>query len=131
MPCIHVLIIHYFACATIHSQQKKKEDNALANCDKDICAEADRLDVKEKAPLILAEILLDENILKQLKQYKLHFLRVSVVLYGQRSVLFLQDVTLPNLGFVYFDTFFFLLICFIVLCLFVCLCLWLFVVSVG
>lgn len=57
--------------------KKKKEDNALANCDKDICAEADRLDVKEKAPLILAEILLDENILKQLKQYKLHFLRLT------------------------------------------------------
>lgn len=57
--------------------KKKKDDNALANCDKDIATEADRLDVKEKAPLILAEILLDQNMLKQLKQYKLHFLRLT------------------------------------------------------
>ena len=58
--------------------QKKKDGNGLAGADKDIFAEAERLDVKEKAPLILAEILLDEDMLKQLKQYKLHFLRVSI-----------------------------------------------------
>ena len=50
---------------------------ASAGADKEILQEAERLDIKEKGPLILAELLLDENMIKQLVTYRLHFLRVS------------------------------------------------------
>ena len=56
--------------------KKKKDENKIAGADKDACAEAERLGVKEKAPIILAEILLDENALKQFRLYRLHFLRL-------------------------------------------------------
>lgn len=45
--------------------------------DKEILAEAERLDVKAMGPLILSELLFDENIRDQIKKYKRHFLRVS------------------------------------------------------
>lgn len=44
--------------------------------DKEILAEAERLDVKAMGPLILSELLFDENIREQLKKYTRHFLRV-------------------------------------------------------
>ena len=56
--------------------KKKKDENKIAGADKDACAEAERLGVKEKAPIILAEILLDEKALKQFRLYRLHFLRL-------------------------------------------------------
>lgn len=40
---------------TLESQQTQKE----------LVSEADRLDIKSKAPLILAELLFDKNILSQ------------------------------------------------------------------
>ena len=42
-------------------------------------AEADRLDVREKAPLILAELLYDAEILTQIKKYRTLFLRVTML----------------------------------------------------
>lgn len=45
--------------------------------DKEILAEAERLDVKAMGPLILSELLFDHNIRQQIKKYKRHFLRVS------------------------------------------------------
>jgi translation initiation factor 5 len=45
--------------------------------DKEVVAEADRLEIKDKAPLILVEVLLDVKVLQQLKQYRNLFLRVS------------------------------------------------------
>jgi len=42
---------------------------------KDIVAEAERLDIKDKAVLGLAELLLNENILTQLPKYRVLFLR--------------------------------------------------------
>uniref|UniRef100_A0A4W5NIM3 Eukaryotic translation initiation factor 5 n=1 Tax=Hucho hucho TaxID=62062 RepID=A0A4W5NIM3_9TELE len=55
--------------------KQKKEDGAVDSSDKEILAEAERLDVKDTAPLILTELLMDENIRDQIKKYKRHFLR--------------------------------------------------------
>lgn len=38
--------------------------------DKDIVTEADRLEVKDKAPLVLCELIFDSNILTQMKTYR-------------------------------------------------------------
>ena len=43
--------------------------------DKEIVAEAERLDIKDKAVLVLAELILNEKILNQLSQYRILFLR--------------------------------------------------------
>ncbi|XP_062323443.1 eukaryotic translation initiation factor 5 [Osmerus eperlanus] len=53
----------------------KKEEGTVDTSDKEILAEAERLDVKAMAPLILSELLFDENIRDQIKKYKRHFLR--------------------------------------------------------
>ena len=45
--------------------------------EKEIVGEAERLDIKEKAPLVLAELLLDASILTQIKTYRKLFFRVS------------------------------------------------------
>jgi translation initiation factor 5 len=45
--------------------------------DKEILTEAERLEVKDKAPLILANGLFDEDMLKQIPLYRKVFLRVS------------------------------------------------------
>ena len=37
--------------------------------EKEVLAEADRLDIKDKAPLVLAEVLFDNNALQQIKTY--------------------------------------------------------------
>ena len=46
--------------------------------EKEIVGEAERLDVKEKAPLVLAELLYTANIVVEIKKYRTLFLRVSV-----------------------------------------------------
>ncbi|CAK9294132.1 unnamed protein product [Gordionus sp. m RMFG-2023] len=43
--------------------------------DKKILAEAENLEIKDKAPMILAELLLDQNSLTQIPKYRLIFLR--------------------------------------------------------
>ena len=48
-----------------------------AEKEKDIVAEAERLEIKDKAPLVLAELLFDVNMVQQLKQYKTLLQRVS------------------------------------------------------
>lgn len=58
------------------STQQKKESGAIGSADKEILAEAERLDVRAMGPLILSELLFDENIRDQIKKYKRHFLRV-------------------------------------------------------
>ncbi|XP_051942112.1 eukaryotic translation initiation factor 5 [Hippocampus zosterae] len=55
--------------------KQRKESGAVDAADKEILAEAERLDVKAMGPLILSELLFDENIREQLKKYKRHFLR--------------------------------------------------------
>lgn len=58
--------------------QQRKEGGTIDAADKDILAEAERLDVKAMGPLILSELLFDENIRDQIKKYKRHFLRVRL-----------------------------------------------------
>ncbi|KAM6917017.1 eukaryotic translation initiation factor 5 isoform 1-T2 [Lycodopsis pacificus] len=53
----------------------KKESGTIDGADKEILAEAERLDVKAMGPLILSELLFNENIRDQVKKYKRHFLR--------------------------------------------------------
>ena len=57
--------------------QQRKENGTIDSADKEILAEAERLDVKAMGPLILSELLFNENIREQIKKYKRHFLRVS------------------------------------------------------
>lgn len=57
--------------------QQKKEQGVIDTADKEILAEAERLEVRAMGPLILSELLFDENIREQIKKYKRHFLRVS------------------------------------------------------
>ncbi|XP_070578994.1 eukaryotic translation initiation factor 5-like isoform X2 [Ptychodera flava] len=54
----------------------KKDKGQLAGADKDILAEAERLEVKDKAALVLAELLFDKNMISQIKEYRLLFLRI-------------------------------------------------------
>ncbi|KAL4641840.1 eukaryotic translation initiation factor 5 [Arapaima gigas] len=55
--------------------KQKKEDCTIDTADKEILAEAERLDVTAMGSLILSELLFNENIRDQIKKYKRHFLR--------------------------------------------------------
>lgn len=59
---------------------KQKRDQDLlgqANVQKELLSEAERLEIKTKAPLILAELLFDQNILAQVKKHRLLLLRFT------------------------------------------------------
>lgn len=66
----------YPALFCVSALQEKKDSGTIDSADKEILAEAERLDVKAMGPLILSELLFDENIREQIKKYKRHFLRV-------------------------------------------------------
>lgn len=66
-------VVHLFVL-----KQQKKESGTIDGADKEILAEAERLDVKAMGPLILSELLFNENIRDQIKKYKRHFLRVRL-----------------------------------------------------
>ncbi|XP_026880928.1 eukaryotic translation initiation factor 5 [Electrophorus electricus] len=55
--------------------KQKKEEGVIVSADKEILAEAERLEVRAMGPLILSELLFDANIREQIKKYKRHFLR--------------------------------------------------------
>lgn len=61
---------------------KKKRDTYPRGFDvtiqKEIMAEAERLDIKDKAVIALCEALFDGNILAQVDHHRLLFLRVSI-----------------------------------------------------
>ncbi|XP_023602906.1 eukaryotic translation initiation factor 5 isoform X2 [Myotis lucifugus] len=57
--------------------KKKKEEGIIDSSDKEIVAEAERLDVKAMGPLVLTEVLFNEKIREQIKKYRRHFLRAS------------------------------------------------------
>lgn len=64
----------------IYNMVKAKRDaDSLesAQCQKEIVNEAERLEIKSKVPLVLAELLFDQNILTQVKKYRLLFLRFT------------------------------------------------------
>ncbi|KAL3267542.1 hypothetical protein HHI36_011663 [Cryptolaemus montrouzieri] len=58
----------------------KRDANQLEdlNVQKEIANEADRLEVKIKAPLLLCELLFDQNILSQIKKYRKLILRFTL-----------------------------------------------------
>ena len=60
----------------------KKEKNELTGGDneKDIVAEAERLDIKDKAPIVLTELLFDNGMLNQITKYRKLFLRVCGII---------------------------------------------------
>lgn len=74
---------HAMPCCNL---QQRKENKTIDGADKEILAEAERLDVKAMGPLILSELLFNENIRDQIKKYKRHFLRVSVSLMAGRDL---------------------------------------------
>ena len=53
--------------------KKRRDEGAItkAGCDKDLVSEAERLDVKDKAPLILCELLFDSQILNKVSLIKI------------------------------------------------------------
>ncbi|CAL8298236.1 unnamed protein product [Arctogadus glacialis] len=53
----------------------RKEDGSMDMADKEVLAEAERLDVTAMGPLILTELLFNEDIREQIKKYHRHFLR--------------------------------------------------------
>lgn len=55
--------------------KKKKEEGIVDSSEKEILAEAERLDVKTQGPLVLTEVLFDDKIREQIKKYRRHFLR--------------------------------------------------------
>ncbi|XP_022908066.1 eukaryotic translation initiation factor 5 [Onthophagus taurus] len=60
--------------------KNKRDAGVLDNTQvqKDIVTEAERLEIKPKAPLILAELLFDQNILAQIKKHRVFLLRFTV-----------------------------------------------------
>lgn len=65
----------------IYNMIKAKRDADLlenAQTQKEIVNEAERLEIKSKVPLVLAELLFDHNILAQVKKYRLLFLRFTL-----------------------------------------------------
>nr|CAG4634773.1 EOG090X05QT [Alona affinis] len=63
-----------------YSYVKQRRDQGLltkAGTDKDIVLEAERLEVKDKAPLILCELIFDINTIVQMKTYRTLLLRFT------------------------------------------------------
>ncbi|XP_006003414.1 eukaryotic translation initiation factor 5 [Latimeria chalumnae] len=67
--------------------KKKKEEGVIDTADKEILAEAERLDVKAMGPLVLSEVLFNEKIRDQIKKYRRHFLRFCRNKKAQRYLL--------------------------------------------
>jgi len=55
----------------------KKKDSFADASDKAVLAEAERLDIKDKAPMIMVEIFFDANIITQLKTFRNYFIRFT------------------------------------------------------
>lgn len=55
---------------------KKRKESGKVD-DKEIMTEAERLEIKDKAPLILANVLFDEDMLKEINNYRKVFLRFT------------------------------------------------------
>lgn len=74
-----------------------KRETFAGGGDKEVVAEAERLEIKDKAPLILVEALFDVKVLTQLKQHRNLLLRVSFhfnLFYWKQKLLeiFLYDI---------------------------------------
>ena len=56
-------------------QRRDADQLGVANVQKELVSEAERLDIRTKAPLVLAELLFDQNILSQVKKHRFLLLR--------------------------------------------------------
>jgi len=60
-------------------QQRKVAGEVIGvDREKEIVLEAERLEIRDKAPLVLAELLYDINIIAQIKQHRNLFCRVRI-----------------------------------------------------
>ena len=59
--------------------QEKKRTNSVSKSVKTIVSEAERLEVMDKAVMVLAELLFDENMLTQIPQHSTLFKKVIIV----------------------------------------------------
>lgn len=57
--------------------KKRKVEDRLSGSEKEIMGEAERLDIKDQATMILAELLWDSNIMTQIPKYRKLFLRFT------------------------------------------------------
>lgn len=59
--------------------KKRRDNNQLDNLNvhKELASEADRLDIKQKAPLVLAELLFSANIIAEVKKHRNLLLRFT------------------------------------------------------
>lgn len=62
--------------------QSKRDRGELSKSVKELVIEADRLEVKEKVPLVLVELLLTDKVLTQIKEHRILFLSVSSSLHN-------------------------------------------------
>ena len=60
----------------IVTPQNKKQGGNIASEHKELYGEAEKLEIVDKAPSVLTEVLLGENILRELPTYRNIFLRV-------------------------------------------------------
>ena len=59
---------------------------------KEIVAEAERLDIKDKAVLALSEVLFDKNMVSQIPKFRALFLRVSCYMYFLKPLMIMQPI---------------------------------------
>lgn len=59
--------------------KKRRDENQLDNVQihRELCVEADRLDISQKAPLVLAELLFSVNIIQEVKKHRNLLLRFT------------------------------------------------------
>lgn len=62
---------------TLIKLRRDSEQLSDAGTQKELVSEAERLEVKQKAPLLLAELLFDQNISIQVKKHRLLILRFT------------------------------------------------------
>ena len=55
---------------------------------KEIKDKAEQLDIEDKAVLVLAEILFTDEMVQQVKKYRILFLKVSLHLFVLKTILF-------------------------------------------
>ena len=65
-----------FICSIFLLFQNKINTNSVTGADQDILGKADQLEVKDKAVLVLVELLMNEKAVTQIKQHKKLFFKV-------------------------------------------------------
>jgi len=92
--------------------QKHIKEGTISSATKDICNEAQRLEIKSKAPLILIELLCDVNMREQLRTHRDLFVRICLetkkaqkaMLGGfEKMVELHQEKLLPKVAFIVKD----------------------------